>query len=235
MLAAQLPPNRGKLTIAGFAENYNMLADYYELGNDQYLTPEGKWADKQTNDTVRRIDVMHTPRPDYVFTVENGYLTGIRYEINIEGGDELLGSGEREMLLTALAFACAEDSIFSGSRNDIAKTITGSKLRDFSIKTDSAEIICQVSYSGYISSESFGDLMPEEGVKKTFICFSRSIRLPADTRRRAAGDKSAAQRRQSSSYCTKYQGTKGSFSCTEAEYTARVARRCPRPTKVCCR
>jgi hypothetical protein len=167
-LAAQLPPNRGKMTIAGFAENYNMLAAYYELEGDHYLTPEGKWADKQTDDSVRRIDIMHTPRPDYVFTVENGYLTGIRYEINIDGGDELLGFGEREMLLTALAFACAEDSIFSSSRNDIAKAISGSNLRDFSVKTDNVEIVCQVSYSGYISSESLGVLMPEEGVEKHF-------------------------------------------------------------------
>ncbi len=168
MLAAQLPPNRGRLTIAEFAENYNMLAAFYELEDDKYLTPEGKWADRQTVDTALRIDLFNTPRPEYVFTVEDGYLTGIRYEIKIDGGDELIGIGDREMLLTALAFACAEDSIFSSSRNEIVKAISDSKLKDFTIKTDNAEIACQVSYSGYISSESLGVLIPEEGAKKHF-------------------------------------------------------------------
>jgi DNA-binding transcriptional MerR regulator len=43
--AAQLPPNRGELTVSEFAENYNTLANYYNVYTGLRLDDKGMWTD----------------------------------------------------------------------------------------------------------------------------------------------------------------------------------------------
>lgn len=43
---AALPPNRGALTTAQFCENYNRMAEYYEMDNGCYLNENGYWIEK---------------------------------------------------------------------------------------------------------------------------------------------------------------------------------------------
>ena len=44
ILLNRIPPNRGALTVAGFAENYNLLARAYGAEGFHYLDANGQWA-----------------------------------------------------------------------------------------------------------------------------------------------------------------------------------------------
>src|SRR5699024_461347 len=44
--ACQLPPNKGDLTVAEFAENYNRQASYLGFGGRTYLDEAGRWQEK---------------------------------------------------------------------------------------------------------------------------------------------------------------------------------------------
>jgi len=62
VFAQKLPPNRGNLTVAEFAENYNYYSNYYgiEFGNE-YLDDNCEWAEKvseqysNTNFSMKKV------------------------------------------------------------------------------------------------------------------------------------------------------------------------------------
>ena len=43
---SQTPPNRGDVTVAEFAENYNRQADYLGFGGRTYLDETGQWQEE---------------------------------------------------------------------------------------------------------------------------------------------------------------------------------------------
>ena len=51
-LAAMLPPNRGDLTVAEFAENVNFYRDFFDYGERWSLDENGEWAENQYENVV---------------------------------------------------------------------------------------------------------------------------------------------------------------------------------------
>jgi DNA-binding transcriptional MerR regulator/uncharacterized RDD family membrane protein YckC len=168
--AAPLPPNRGELTVAEFAENYNALAAYYGIESGRQLDPEGKWV-RKSEDGTAYINVGYTPAAEFEYTVENGYLTGIRYEIAVDDNPEWLIPGSNEMILAGLSFVGAQDEagIFSGIREKLVKEISGRSLEDFTFVRAGVRLVCDVEFSGYNDySTSQGILIPLDGAETHF-------------------------------------------------------------------
>ncbi len=168
--AAPLPPNRGELTVAEFAENYNALAAYYGIESGERLGPDGKWTEAAGDGTVY-INIGVTPFAEFEYTVEDGYLTGIRYEITVDDNHEWLIPGSSEMTLAALSFIGAQDEagIFSGVRKKMVDEISGRSLEDFTFVSAGVRLVCDVEFSGYNDySASQGILIPLDGAETHF-------------------------------------------------------------------
>ena len=70
--AAALPPCRGKLTVAQFARNYNMLANYYGDETNWRLDETGAWRDIMAAENVFVVRVAEELNlPDWQFTLED--------------------------------------------------------------------------------------------------------------------------------------------------------------------
>ena len=166
--SAQLPPNRGDLSVAEFAENYNTLARYYGIENGKQLDSEGKWADVED---MFYINISGIPLPEFEYTVEDGYLTGIRFDISIDNSDSLLTPSSDQMILSALAFTGAQDNVwlFSSVRNDMVNLIYECGFAGFSECFAGVRVTYDVEYSGYSSNgTTIKILIPEEGAATHF-------------------------------------------------------------------
>ena len=82
--ACQLPPNRGDLTVAEFAENYNRQASYLGFGGRTYLDEAGQWQEKPEDGsqiTISLDELMDVnPWDDakvFHYTVEDGHVTAV--------------------------------------------------------------------------------------------------------------------------------------------------------------
>lgn len=167
-LLNRVPPNHGALTIAEFAENYNLLARAYGAEGFYYLDANGKWS-VNSGDGVM-INIIDTPLPDFDYTVIDDEITGLRLDINVKGYEQLIETLNTQMCLAALAFAGAQEEvgIFSGVRDELVNEINAHPFEDFSVSKAGVEINCAVEYAGYENIPGMGMLIPQTGSQTSF-------------------------------------------------------------------
>ncbi len=166
--AQYLPPNRGDLTIAEYVENYNYYAKFFDIGNE-YLDEDGKWV-KQNHDGTVYIQIGHGKKPEYNFSFENGYVSGVSFEVEINNNESFLSSYNTQMFLASLAFAGAQNEmkLYSKIPNRIAKQIESKSFEDFSFKEAGITFTCDTEYSGYRYSQS-DFLFPSENSAENYF------------------------------------------------------------------
>ncbi len=83
--AATAPANTGELTVAEFCENFNRLADYNGLSfYSSRLSPEGQWTSSAVDGVVTIYVGAQQREPDFLFTEEDGRMTGLRFSFSHE-------------------------------------------------------------------------------------------------------------------------------------------------------
>lgn len=168
--AQQLPPNRGNLTVAEFVENYNYYAKFLgiDLGNE-YLDENGRWVEKEFDRTAY-IEIGHAEKPNYHFTIENGYIKGVSFQVEIKQDKDFLGSYDIQMILASLAFANAQDEIklFSKIPGRIAEQIENNTFKSFHFEEAGITVISNTEYSGYEDTQ-LKFLVPVEKAAKTYF------------------------------------------------------------------
>jgi len=150
-----LPPNKGDLTVAEFAENYNYYAKLFEIDlGDEYMDETGNWDKKKTDGSVIYIGLAE--KPEYHFTTENGYVTGVSFAIEVVNNEGFITSYNKQMFLTSLAFACAQNEVrlFSKIPNRIADKIDNNIFKDYSFTETGITFMCDIEYSGYRDTQS---------------------------------------------------------------------------------
>ncbi|MBO5670574.1 MAG: MerR family transcriptional regulator, partial [Clostridia bacterium] len=129
--SSALPPNRGDLTVAAFAENFNYLRDYYtDLPGTEYtytLDETGAWRSALSPDPWNTHTVIigdgllsSDPTPFQYFTDTDGTLTG--FCIENENGTFWEIVDPSDFVYAALAFINAqpEGGAFSGATRRVA-------------------------------------------------------------------------------------------------------------------
>ncbi len=147
----QLPPNRGDLTIEEFVENYNYYVKSFDIDfGNEYLDKNGKWVENDQDGTMY-IQIGHSEKPEYNFTLDNGYVSSISFEVEIKNNKNLLSSYDTQMFLASLAFAGAQEemNLFSKIPTRIAKQISDKTFEDFKFKEAGITFTCDTEYSGY--------------------------------------------------------------------------------------
>lgn len=170
MSSQQLPPNRGDMTVAEFVENHNYYAKFFDIDfGNKYLNSNGKWATKEYDNSVY-IDLGYTKRPDFHFTIENGYVTGVSFSIEIINKENWVNSYNTQMTLTSLAFAGAQDEmrLFSKVLSRIAEEIENNTFKDFNFSEAGITFNCDIEYSGYSNVQSH-ILFPAKDAEETYF------------------------------------------------------------------
>ena len=116
--AAALPPCRGRLTVAQFARNYNMLANYYGDETNWRLDETGAWEDITPAGVfiVRVGDEIG--RPDWQFTLDaDGYIQRAELAANYRNCDGMvwISTLEDQTLLGMLSIVCAQPGVHAWS------------------------------------------------------------------------------------------------------------------------
>lgn len=124
-----LPPNRGDLTVAEFVENYNY---YVRIGSiSAQLDDQGRWLQPEPEDVYLHED-NDALRPDLQFTVEDGILTGISYEVS--GSGSWIFGYDEPMSVAFLSFVGAQKDLFalSGDMTRLSQWLKDSSTTSFS-------------------------------------------------------------------------------------------------------
>lgn len=104
-LSAALPPNRGELTVAEFAENVNFYRDFFDYGERWSLDENGEWAENQYENVVY-FGGGDGPAP-FTYTVEEGTLRAVHWAYT-ETAETIYGTGDENARMAYLALAAAQ-------------------------------------------------------------------------------------------------------------------------------
>ena len=104
-ISTLLPPNRGDLTVAEFAENYNYYRDHFEIDPRFSLDRDGKWEKAEDTGFVVISLGGELPQPDYVFTTEDGMVTQVSWSYTMEEENAVLDTVSPQLCWMALAAA----------------------------------------------------------------------------------------------------------------------------------
>ena len=104
-LSAALPPNRGELTVAEFAENVNFYRGYFDYGQRWTLDSSGEWVENEYENVVY-FGGGDGPAP-FTYTVENGTLRAVHWAYT-ETAETIYGTGDENARVAYLALAAAQ-------------------------------------------------------------------------------------------------------------------------------
>jgi len=172
---AELPKNRGDITVAEFAKNYNRYMDYLEIEAEYKLDSDGTWKRKAAEGVHYIYLYGEIPTPEFVYTIEDGYMMGLYFEQKLDDYDVLMSTYAEERILAIMAFVLTQDGIDLNKTQvkQLVNEINQQPFDSFSYEVYGVAIHCEVSYSGYDVIETQGMLVSDEGADTEFtITFS---------------------------------------------------------------
>ena len=166
LAAAQMPKNRGDITVEKFCENYNRLEKYYDFSSGSHLDAQGNWVLANASNVIY---IGGHEEPAFIFEETDGFMTGMQFSINIKDGDEMIASQQDKMILSILAFAGAQkgNSPFSNKVQKIVESIAESPFQSYQFSVYGVNITCDVVYSGYYDT-TMGMLWPMEDTPSSY-------------------------------------------------------------------
>ncbi len=171
---AEMPKHRGEITVAEFCENYNRFSDYFGIDAVSYLDENGKWAENKSTGNVTVFNCYD--EPEYIFTVEDGVMTGMQFSTKLHNSDEWPQSYQNEMVMSIMSFVRAQkecNPLFNDIKDDINK-ISESPFENFQFSEYGVTVTCEVNYFGYMNMAASGVLWPDEGAETDYT-FSFSM------------------------------------------------------------
>ena len=155
-LAAMLPPNRGDLTVAEFAENVNFYRDFFDYGERWSLDENGEWAENQYKNVVY-FGGGDGPAP-FTYTVEEGTLRAVHWAYT-ETAETIYGTGDENARVAYLALAAAQKGTSLFNIRSVVKQIGSNSWAgdaDYSAAWKNVEMRYDARIEGeYYYSEGF--------------------------------------------------------------------------------
>ena len=176
---AQLPPNRGDLTVAEFAENFNRQAAY--MGMDftgQQLNEQGEWADKPFDGTAYGVfsgwGVKNLP---FTYTVEDGRVTAVTISGEAENTEEWLELPVEQAITaaTALLWAGEETPFWSFARKEQIRALTAADWADCALELPGGTVTSHTEMEGYMLADSMYIAIPRDDRPENRFAFSITI------------------------------------------------------------
>lgn len=176
---SQLPPNRGDLTVAEFAENYNRQAAYIDRFPTWILDGTGGWkrAPDPPGVTVTGTGISWRRDHDFRYTLENGAVRAVTWERSLENAEEWIYFPINDITTAATALIWArEDAPFWTSAHQalVNGLVDADWDSGFTLRRDGAVITWEVeSRNFYIG----GDGAFPENKEDNFLSWRCTIAL----------------------------------------------------------
>ena len=163
--ACQLPPNRGDLTVAEFAENFNRQADYVGVNLGGCLDETGSWREAPPEPNVFRVDIgEELPGAEqFRYTVKNDRLTAVTLSGEAENTKEWYSLPTERMAVALMAFAWAREdaSFWTGPRQDQLAALDRADWEEgFSLRQGDLAITLETEVKSFAPSGSTGIAVP---------------------------------------------------------------------------
>lgn len=179
---AELPKNRGDITVAEFCENYNRFAKYYGFDTNTYLDSQGNWVNYEGSawaeyeGSTKTVYFGRLEKPAFIFEETDGFITGMQFSVYLQDSDEIIATHQDEMILSILSFVGAQDenNLFSNEVKEIVNSIYESPYESYQLSMHGIDIFCDIEYSGYVEAmAAMGILWPMEDAESNYyISFS---------------------------------------------------------------
>ena len=172
--ASQLPPNRGDLTVAEFAENFNHQARYLGMEFSYELDEQGNRRERpqDPNTIVFSATGDWQEGPAFHYTVEDGRLTAVTLTCRAENTAEWLSAPLNTMAAAVAAFAWApEDTPFwSFQRTPLLEDLNQWWDKGFQQRLESVEVSIQTENRNFQVAQGWHMLIPEDETENYFSC-----------------------------------------------------------------
>ena len=185
---SQTPPNRGDVTVAEFAENFNWEIEYLELSTRSYLTPEGQWRNRSevdengsyagvTLDELLGMEDWPEAR-DFHYTVEDGHVTAVTLTGTLDDAETGRGTPEGyvPLIVMALTFGREESAFWYWPRR--AQLVELEQRTDwsesFTLHQPGVVITAEVEQTGFYYYAGIGWQPMEE---ENYLSFTYTVAL----------------------------------------------------------
>lgn len=160
------PAHRGGLTILEYAENYNELADYYDVESDLRMDSAGNFYTLESD--VIRVEELLTPEamPQLTYTLDDvGCVEAVELSFALQGGGywQSVYPEERILLVWALNAEPRRE------QTALAEYIGEDPYAGFVRQGYETRIDCDLQYEGYRTFPAMAMLIPEDGQEQSFI------------------------------------------------------------------
>lgn len=156
-----MPPNRGDVTIAQFAENYNFVLDYLDYDGSRRMAPDGKWLPDPEGEIIIRV-MEETGYPEPWFRVdEKGNITAVGFDETVRNGQSAISG--RQSLAYLLAYTAAisqpEAHLLAYASEQFVDKIPFDQLADhYVVSLLGVQVMYECRYEGY-HALSEGDVL----------------------------------------------------------------------------
>ena len=178
---SQTPPNRGDVTVAEFAENFNWEIEYLELSERSYLTPEGQWRNRPevdengsyaglSLDELMGMEDWPEAR-EFHYTVEDGHVTAVTLSGTVDNAVTGRGSPEGyvPLIVMALTFGREESAFWYWPRRaQLVELERTNWSEDFTLHQPGVVITAEVEQTGFYYYKGIGWQPMEEENRLSF-------------------------------------------------------------------
>lgn len=164
---SQLPPNRGPLTVAEFAENYNRQAAYIDASPTWILDGTGAWKRAPDPPGTFVVDTGGNWRldQDFRYTLENGTVRAVTWERSLENTEDWIYFPVNTITTAATALIWAqEDAPFWTSAHQalVNGLVNADWENGFTLRRDGAVITWEVESRNFYVSGDEGLAIPND-------------------------------------------------------------------------
>ena len=163
---SQLPPNRGDLTVAEFAENYNRQAAYIYQSPTWILDETGGWkrAPDPPGVTVTYTGASWRRDHDFQYTLEDGAVRAVTWERSLENTEEWVSLPVNDIVtaVTALAWSRKDTPLWTSGRKGLITDLTDADWENgFTVRRNGAAVTWEVEKRNFHVSGSSGIAFPD--------------------------------------------------------------------------
>lgn len=165
-------PNKGDLTVAQFAENFNHYADYYETEDGFRLDENGRWTAQVTpaGDTIAMGERWR--RNDFLYTESfGGKVQSVRFTQEwVDDSERWIPTFQNMMNVSVFAFVQAQDPtpLTSDEVQEITRAIARIPFESFDFTAHGVRITFDITHSGYFVAEASGLMTPDPSAESTY-------------------------------------------------------------------
>lgn len=170
-MCQSVPKNRGTLSVAEYAENFNRLAMLEKAPADMRLDERGQWTEEfvPPGNIIMHIGKEEYPR--WTYTVKDGHLTGMEFAVEVSGQDIWTDSFLEERSLAIMAFVRANAPLFhvGDDTRHLIREMVEDPFGTLDTQVNGVRVCSRVESEGvYFSDDQGIGCMVEEGVEGYF-------------------------------------------------------------------